>query len=57
MSKVVRCAVFLKNMTDFEAMNDVYRRIFDRYPPARTTVEVIRLPNDSLVEIEAIALE
>ena len=57
MSKVVRCVVYLKNMSDFEAMNDVYGRIFDAPPPARTAVEVSRLPKNSLVCIEAIALE
>jgi len=57
MSKVVRCVVYLKNMSDFEAMNEVYGRIFDAPPPARTAVEVARLPKDSLVCIEAIALE
>jgi 2-iminobutanoate/2-iminopropanoate deaminase len=57
MSKVVRCVVYLKNMSDFEAMNEAYGRIFDAPPPARTAVEVARLPKDSLVCIEAIALE
>lgn len=57
LDKVVRCGVFLKNMSDFEAMNDVYGKIFGPHPPARTTVEVARLPKDSLVEIDAIALE
>jgi 2-iminobutanoate/2-iminopropanoate deaminase len=57
MSKVVRCVVYLKNMSDFEAMNEVYGRIFDAPPPARTAVEVARLPKDSFVCIEAIALE
>jgi 2-iminobutanoate/2-iminopropanoate deaminase len=57
MSKVVRCVVYLKNMSDFEAMNDVYGRIFDAPRPARTAVEVARLPKDSLVCIEATALE
>ena len=57
MDKVVRCGVFLKNMGDFEAMNDVYGKIFGPHPPARTTVEAARLPKDSLVEIDAIALE
>ena len=57
MSKVVRCVVYLKNMSDFEAMNEVYGRIFDAPPPARTAVEVARLPKDSLVEIKATALE
>ena len=57
MDKVVRCGVFLKNIGDFEAMNDIYGKIFGPHPPARTTVEVARLPKDSLVEIDAIALE
>jgi 2-iminobutanoate/2-iminopropanoate deaminase len=57
LNKVVRCGVFLKNLNDFEAMNDVYGRIFGPHPPARTTVEVARLPKDSLVAIDAIALE
>lgn len=57
MSKVARCVVYLKNMSDFEAMNEVYGRIFDAPPPARTAVEVARLPKDSLLCIEAIALE
>jgi 2-iminobutanoate/2-iminopropanoate deaminase len=57
MSKIVRCGVFLKNMGDFQAMNDVYSTFFNRDPPARTTVAVVHLPKDSLVEIDAIALE
>jgi len=57
MDNVVRCGVFLKDIGDFEAMNDVYAKIFGHHPPARTTVEVARLPKDSLVEIDAIALE
>jgi len=57
MSKVVRCVVYLKSISDFEAMNEVYGRIFDAPPPARTAVEVARLPKDSLLCIEAIALE
>jgi 2-iminobutanoate/2-iminopropanoate deaminase len=54
--KVVRCTVFLKNMGDFGAMNEVYGRYFNQAPPARSTVEVARLPKDVLVEIDAIAL-
>ncbi len=54
--KVVRCTVFLKNMGDFAAMNEVYARYFTQAPPARSTVEVARLPKDVLVEIDAIAL-
>jgi 2-iminobutanoate/2-iminopropanoate deaminase len=57
LNKVVRCGVFLNNMSDFEAMNDVCGKIFGPHPPARTTVEAARLPKDSLVEIDAIALE
>lgn len=56
LEKVVRCTVFLKNMGDFGAMNEVYGRYFKQAPPARSTVEVARLPKDVLVEIDAIAL-
>ena len=54
--KVVRCTVFLRNMNDFAAMNEVYGRYFASLPPARSTVEVARLPKDVLVEIDVIAL-
>jgi len=57
LDKVVRCGVFLKNRNDFEVMNDVYGKVFGPHPPARPTVEVARLPKDSLVEIDAIAME
>ena len=56
LDKVVRTTVFLKNMGDFAAMNEVYGRHFHTAPPARSTVEVARLPKDVLVEIEVIAL-
>jgi 2-iminobutanoate/2-iminopropanoate deaminase len=56
LDRVVRAGVFLKNMSDFAAMNAVYARHFPVDPPARTTVEVARLPKDVLVEIDAIAL-
>lgn len=56
MAKVVRSGVFLKNMNDFAAMNEVYGKHFSSAPPARTTVEVARLPKDVLVEIDVIAL-
>jgi 2-iminobutanoate/2-iminopropanoate deaminase len=52
---VVKTTVFLKNMNDFAAMNEVYGRYFTAAPPARSTVEVARLPKDALVEIEVIA--
>src|ERR1700733_13928081 len=56
LEKVVRSTVFLQNMDDFEAMNEVYGRYFKASPPARSTVEVSRLPKDVLVEIDVIAL-
>jgi 2-iminobutanoate/2-iminopropanoate deaminase len=57
LGKVVRSTVFLKNMSDFAAMNHVYGKYFNSAPPARSTVEVARLPKDVLVEIDVIALE
>ncbi|MGH9530096.1 MAG: RidA family protein [Terriglobales bacterium] len=56
LGKVVRSTVFLKNMGDFAAMNEVYGRYFSSAPPARSTVEAARLPKDVLVEIDVIAL-
>lgn len=56
LEKVVKSTVFLKNMNDFAAMNEVYGRYFAGAPPARSTVEVARLPKDVLVEIDVIAL-
>jgi 2-iminobutanoate/2-iminopropanoate deaminase len=56
LAQVVKTTVFLKNMSDFAAMNEVYGRYFTQAPPARSTVEVARLPKDVLVEIDAIAL-
>jgi 2-iminobutanoate/2-iminopropanoate deaminase len=56
LEKVLRSTVFLKNMGDFGAMNEVYGRYFSANPPARSTVEVARLPKDVLVEIDVIAL-
>ena len=54
----MKTTVFIKNMNDFAAMNDVYGRAeyFGTTPPARSTVEVARLPRDVLVEIEVVAL-
>jgi 2-iminobutanoate/2-iminopropanoate deaminase len=57
LGKVVRATVFLKNMGEFTAMNQVYAKYFSSAPPARSTVEVSRLPKDVLVEIDVIALE
>jgi len=56
MEKVVRSTVFLKSMNDFAAMNEVYGRCWSADPPARSTVEVARLPKDVLVEIDVIAM-
>ena len=56
LDRVVKTTVFLKNMGDFAAMNEVYGRHFKTAPPARSTVESARLPKDVLVEIDVIAL-
>ena len=56
LGKVVRSTVFLKDMNDFGTMNTVYGKYFRATPPARSTVEVARLPKDALVEIDVIAL-
>jgi len=56
LEKVLRCTVFLKNMGDFAAINEVYGKYFTQSPPARSTVEAARLPKDVLVEIDVIAL-
>jgi 2-iminobutanoate/2-iminopropanoate deaminase len=56
LAQVVKTTVFLKSMNDFGAMNEVYARHFTANPPARSTVEVARLPKDVLVEIDVIAL-
>ncbi|HEX2620345.1 MAG TPA: RidA family protein [Phototrophicaceae bacterium] len=56
MGDVVKTTVFLKDMNDFTAMNGVYATFFGDTPPARSTVQVARLPLDALVEIETIAV-
>ncbi|MED3624602.1 RidA family protein [Neobacillus thermocopriae] len=53
---VVKTTVFIKNMDDFAAVNEVYGEYFATHKPARSCVEVARLPKDVLVEIEVIAL-
>jgi len=55
LKKVVKTTVFLKDMADFQQMNTVYARFFDTHKPARSTIQVARLPLDVLVEIECIA--
>ena len=54
LSKVVKTTVFLKNLDDFAAMNGIYAEAFGSHTPARSTVQVAKLPRDVLVEIEAI---
>ncbi|RLQ91690.1 RidA family protein [Falsibacillus albus] len=53
---VVKATVFIKNMDDFAAINEVYGEYFHTHKPARSCVEVARLPKDALVEIEVVAL-
>lgn len=53
---VVKATVFIKNMDDFAAINEVYGEYFNTHKPARSCVEVARLPKDALVEIEVVAL-
>ncbi|HPI73761.1 MAG TPA: RidA family protein [bacterium] len=56
MRQVVKTVVFLKNMDDFASMNQVYAAFFPEQPPARSTIEVARLPKNGLVEVEAVAV-
>lgn len=56
LKNVVKTTVFLQDMNDFAAMNQVYGSYFNDEPPARSTVEVARLPLGALVEIETVAL-
>lgn len=53
--KIVKTTCFLKDMNDFAEFNEVYKAFFSGDPPARSTIGILRLPKDSLVEIEAIA--
>ncbi|MEN0641629.1 RidA family protein [Alkalicoccobacillus gibsonii] len=56
LDSVVKATVFIKNMDEFPLINEVYGSYFDTHKPARSCVEVARLPKDVLVEIEVIAL-
>lgn len=56
LARVVKTTVYLKDLGDFAAMNEVYGRYFPTNPPARATVEVARLPKEARVEIDLIAL-
>jgi 2-iminobutanoate/2-iminopropanoate deaminase len=57
LDKLVKTTVFLQDLDDFPGMNEVYARHVGSTPPARSTVEVAKLPSGALVEIEAIALQ
>lgn len=56
MENVIKVLIFLKDMNDFTKMNDVYAKFFTKAFPARSCVQVARLPKDALIEIEAIAI-
>lgn len=56
MDKIVKVVIFLRDMNDFAAMNEAYGTYFPSNPPARSAVQVARLPKDAIIEIEAIAL-
>ena len=52
---VVKTTVYLKDLNDFIAMNEVYTQYFSKLPPARSTIQVAKLPKDSKIEIEVVA--
>ena len=54
---IVKCSIFLKDLSDFQKVNAVYATYFNNIPPARETVEVARLPLDSSIEISCIAIK
>ena len=56
-SDLVKTTVYLRNIDDFAAVNEVYAAVFSKNPPTRACVEVSRLPKDALIEIDAIACE
>jgi 2-iminobutanoate/2-iminopropanoate deaminase len=56
LGQVVKTTVYLHTLEDFQEINQVYAAFFPENPPARTTVEIARLPKDALVEIDAIAI-
>lgn len=57
LENVVKCGIFIKDMNDFTAINDVYGQYFSEHKPARACVEVARLPRDVKIEIEATAVK
>jgi 2-iminobutanoate/2-iminopropanoate deaminase len=56
LDRVVKTTVFLRDLNDFGAMNEIYGSYFQEDPPARSTFQVVKLPRDGAVEIEAVAL-
>lgn len=54
-ANIVKTTIFLKSMDDFRSVNEIYAKLFSENPPARSTIEVSKLPLDALVEIECIA--
>ncbi|MBN2437806.1 MAG: reactive intermediate/imine deaminase [Deltaproteobacteria bacterium] len=56
MDAIVKVTVFMCNMGDFAAMNEVYRIYFPKNPPARVAVQVVKLPREAIIEIEAVAV-
>ena len=56
MDKIFKTTVFVKDLNDFNAVNEVYATYFKSNPPARSCVQVAKLPKDAVVEIEAIAV-
>jgi 2-iminobutanoate/2-iminopropanoate deaminase len=55
MNSIVKTTVFLRDMNDFASMNEIYATFFPNNPPARSAIQVARLPKDAIIEIEAIA--
>lgn len=56
MDNVLKMTVYLSDMNNYQAMNEVFSEFFKKSPPARTCIEVSRIPRDALIEIDAIAL-
>jgi 2-iminobutanoate/2-iminopropanoate deaminase len=56
LSRVLKTTVFLQNLDDFSTMNEIYQEYFTKEPPARSTIEVSRIPRGASIEIEAIAV-
>ena len=57
MDRVIKVTVFLQDMNDFAVMNEIYTDYFPRNPPARSVIQVARLPKDAIIEIEAVAFK